>query len=93
MLVETINVCENGPCIMTCTCFILPPRMLTILNVQVELRGNPQDHTYKVKPNSFLTNQYQNMVVIHTIHILLKQTATVTLFVLGNLVNRVCLSK
>ena len=74
MLVKTINICRNGPYIFTHTNFTLPPRTLAILNnVLLELREILYDHTYKVKPNSFITDPDE--VAIPAINISSKQTA------------------
>ena len=80
MLVETINVCEIGPQLMTCSSLILPPRTLAVINVHVDLKGNFTEHTYEVKPNSLLMDQHPNMVIIPVIHITPKQTDTIDPF-------------
>ena len=67
MLTETINICETGPQLMTYSSLILPLRMLAVVSVHVELKENPSEYTYKVKPNSFLINQYPN-IGNHTCH-------------------------
>ena len=71
---------QNGPHILLCTKFTLPPRTVPIFSAWIELREHPQDCTNEVKPNSFLTDQYPTMVVIPTIHKLLKQAATIVPF-------------
>ena len=80
MLMETINVCELVPSTLTHSNLTLPPRTLAIINAQVELRENPQEQTYNVKPNSLLSYQYSDMVVIPTIHITPKQANTMLPF-------------
>ena len=76
ILVETISVCGNGLHILA--------HSKAILNAQVELRENPKEHTYKVEPNSFLSDQYPNIVVIPSNHILPKWMTTIVPFVLVN---------
>ena len=64
---------------------MMTPSILAIHNVCVELRGNPQGHTYKDKPNSLLSDQYPNKVVIPAIHITTTQGNTIVQFLLVNL--------
>ena len=52
---------------MTYSSLTLPPRMLVAINVHVNLKGNSTEHTYEVKPNSFLMDQYLNMGMIPVI--------------------------
>ena len=85
MVVDTINVCKNGPHILAYLNYTLPPRILAIFNAWVELRENPQEHTDEVRPNNFLSDQYPCMAIIPAIHIVLKQTARVVPYVLVNL--------
>ena len=85
MLVETIKVYEMGPHILVCSDLILPLRMLTIHNACLELRGISKDQTYEVKPNSILSDQYPNMVVIPAIQITSEQANKFVPFVLINL--------
>ena len=56
---------------MTYSSLILPPRILAVINVYVDLKGNSAEHTYEVKPNSLFMDQYPNMVIIPVIHITL----------------------
>ena len=58
MLVETINVCEIGPQLMTYSSLTLPLRTLEVINVHVELKGSYTEHTYEVRPKSVLMDQY-----------------------------------
>ena len=69
VLVETVNICETGPQLITYSSLTLPPRTLTVINVHVDLKVNSTEHTYEVKLNSFLMDQYPNMVIIPVIHI------------------------
>ena len=85
VLVETVNICETGPQLMTNSSLTLPPRMLAVINVHVDLKGNPTEHTYEVKPNSFLMDQYPNMVIIPVIHITPMQTDTIIPFIIIHL--------
>ena len=85
MLVETVNVCEIGPQIMTYSSLTLPPRMLAVINVHVFLKVNSTEHIYEVKPNSLLKEQYPNMVIIPVIHITPMQTDTIVPFIVSNL--------
>ena len=43
VLVETVNVCEIGPQLMTYSSLALPPRTLSVINVHVDLKGNSTD--------------------------------------------------
>ena len=52
-LVESVNICETGPQLMTYSSLILPPRMLAVVSVHVDLKENSTKHTYEVKPNGF----------------------------------------
>ena len=63
--------------------------MLEILSVRLKLKVNHQEHTCEVKPNGFLSHQYANMVVIPTIHILLKYLNTVVPLFLSSFVSEV----
>ena len=85
MLVETVNVCEIGPQLMTYSSLNLPTRMLAVINVHVEMKGNSTEHIYEVKPKSLLMDQHPNMVIIPVIHITSKQTDTIVSFVIINL--------
>ena len=85
MLVETINVYEIGPQLITYSSLTLPPRTLAVTNIHVDLKGNSTEHKYKFKPNSLLMDQYPNMVIMHVIHIAPKQTNTIVSFVIINL--------
>ena len=85
MLVETVNVCEIGPLLMTYSSLTLPPRTLAVINVHVDLKGNSTEHIYKVKPNSLLMDQQPNVVIIPVMHIIPKQTDTIVPFVIINL--------
>ena len=67
MLVETVDICEIHHQLMTYSSLISPPRMLAVINVHVDLKGNSTQHTYEVKPNSLLMDQYPNMVIIPVI--------------------------
>ena len=69
VLVDTINIFETGPQLMTYSSLTLPPKTLAVINVHVDLKGNSTEHTYEVKPNSFPMDQYLNMIIIPVIHI------------------------
>ena len=56
VLIETKDVCEIGPQLRTYSCLTLPPRMLAVINVLVDLKGNSAEHTYEVKPVFSLIN-------------------------------------
>ena len=62
---------------MTYSSLTLPPRTLAVINVQVDLKGNSTEHTYEIKPNSFLMDQYPIMVIIPVTHMTPKQTNTI----------------
>ena len=85
VLVETVNVCEIGPHLMTYSSLTLPPKMLAVINIYVDLKGNCTEHTYELKPSSLLINQYPNMVTIPVILIMPKQTDPIVPLVIINL--------
>ena len=85
VLVETLNICETGPQLMTYSSLILPPRMLAVVSVHVDLKENSKEHTYNVKPNSFLLDQYPNMVIMPVFHIMPMWTDTTIPFIIINL--------
>ena len=79
---------------MSYSSLTLSPRTLAVINICVDLKGNSTEHTYEVKPNSLLMDQYPNMVIIPVIHITAKQTDTIAPFIIINLSNEsVCLPK
>ena len=49
MLVETIDICEIGPQLMTNSSLTLPPRTLAVIHVHIDLKGNSTEHTCEVK--------------------------------------------
>ena len=81
VLEETLDVCEMGPQLMTCSNLTLLPRTLAVINVHVDLKVNSVEHNYEVKPNSLLMDQYPNMVVMPVIHIMPRQTDTTIPFI------------
>ena len=68
-LVKPIHVCQVGPCILTWTTFNLSPRTFAIINARV------------VKPNSLLSDQFLNFLVIPAIQIVTKHVNTIVQFV------------
>ena len=54
---------------MTCSYLTLLPRTLAVKDIHVDLKVNSVEHTYQVKPNSLLMDQYLNVVVMSVIHI------------------------
>ena len=85
VLVETINICETAPQVMTYFSLTLPPRTLAVINVYVYLKGNSTEYTYKVNPNNLLMDKYPNIVIIPVIHITEIQTDTIIPFIVINL--------
>ena len=59
--------------------------MLAVINVYVDLKGDSTEHTYEVKPNSLLMDEYPNMVIIPVIHITPMQVDTIIPFTVINL--------
>ena len=59
VLVETSDIYEMGPQIMTCSNLTLLPKTLEVINVYIDLKVNSAENSYEVKPNSFLLDQYQ----------------------------------
>ena len=84
VLVETIDVCEIRPQLVTYSSLTLCPRTVAVMNIHVDLKGNSMEHTNEVKPNS-LMYQYPNMVIIPVIHITPTQTDNIILYVVINL--------
>ena len=74
-----------GPQLMTCSSLILPHRTLAVVSVHVDLKESSTKHTYAVKPNSFLVDQYHNMVIIPVIHIMQMWADNTIPFVIINL--------
>ena len=70
---------------MTYSSLTIPPRTLAVINVYVDLKGNSTEHTYEVKPNSVLMDQYRNMVIIPVIHITPMQIDIIIPFIVINL--------
>ena len=70
---------------MTYSSLAMPPRILVVINVHVDLKGNSTEHTYEVKPSSLLMDQYPNMVIIPVIYTTPTQTDTIIPFVVINL--------
>ena len=60
-------------------------RMLTVINVHVDLKGDSTECTYEVKPYSLLMVQYPNMVNIPVINIPPMWTVAIVPFVVINL--------
>ena len=85
VLAEAVNICETGPQLMTYSSLPLPSRMLAVINIHVDLKETSTEHTYEVKQNSLLVDQYANMVIIHVIYIMPVQTDTIILFIIINL--------
>ena len=68
--------------------------MLAVLNAQRELKGKPEEHMYEFKPNSFFSDQFPNMDVVLTIHILSNDVNMVAPFLLVYLsAESICLKK
>ena len=70
---------------MTYSGLILPPRTLAVVSVHVDLKEFSTEHTYEVKPNSFLMDQYSNMVIIPVIYIMPMWTDATIPFLIINL--------
>ena len=70
---------------MTYSSLNLHPRMLDVINVYVNLKGNSTEHICEVKPYSLLMDEYPNMVIIPVIHIIPPQTDTIIPFVIISL--------
>ena len=85
VLVEIITNCETGPQLTPYSNLILPPRTLAVVSVHVGFEENPSEHTYRVKPNSFLMDQYPNLVIIPVIYMMPMPTDTTILSVIINL--------
>ena len=86
VLIETVHVCEVGPCVLKWTTLNLLPRTSAVMNAGVELKGKPKNKMSVVKTNNFLSHQHLNLVVPPAIHILTKHVNMIVPFVLVNLV-------
>ena len=94
VLIETVNICETGPQLMTYSSLNLPPRTLAVINVYAGLKGNSAEQAYKVKPNCLLMDQYPNVAVIPVIHITPMWTDIIIPFIVVNLsIKSIFLSK
>ena len=80
-----MSICETGPEFVTYSSLTLPHRTLAVISVHVDLTENSTEHIYEVKPNSFLMNQYPNIVSIPVIHIMPMGTDTIIPFIITNL--------
>ena len=86
MLVETVDIYEIGPKLMTYSSLNLPPMMLAVINVHVDLKENSmQNMPMKSKQTVFLMDEYPIMVIIPAIHITPKQIDTIAPFIIINL--------
>ena len=85
VLVETIDICEIGPQLIAYSSLTLPPRMLVVNNVHVDLKEILQNIPTKLNQTSLLLGQYPNMVIMPVIHIMPKQADAVVPFVINNL--------
>ena len=63
----------------------LPPRTLVVIIIHVHLKGRSTEHTYEVKWNSLLMDQYPNVVIIPVISIPPMWTDTIIPFIVTNL--------
>ena len=85
VLVETLHICEMCHQVMTYCNLNLLPRTLAVINIHMDSRVNSAEHTYEVKANSLLMNQYPNMVVMPVINKTPRQTDTIIPFIVINL--------
>ena len=85
VLIETTHVCEVDSYILTWTTLNLAPRLLVGIHARIELKEKAQSQIYKVKSNSVLLDQHPNLVMIPTIHIVVKHMSMTISSVLVNL--------
>ena len=78
------EVCEVGPHILTHLNQNFSPRTYVALNNLVELKGKHQEQLYEVKCNSFLSNQYPYIGMMHIVYILSNHVSTIVPFILVN---------
>ena len=72
-----IHVCEKGLYILTWSTLNLLPRTLAVINAKLDLKGKSQDQKYKVKSNSFLSDEYWNVVLPPRIYVVIEHVSTV----------------
>ena len=53
LLLETMNICETGPQLMTYSSLTPPPRTLAVISIHVDLKENSTEHSYEAKANNF----------------------------------------
>ena len=73
---------------MTYSSLTLPPRTLVVIIVHVDLKEDSTEHTYEVKPNNLLMDQYPNMVIRPVIHITPKQMDSIAPYIIIKLSNK-----
>ena len=85
VLVESVKVYITGPTLQT-RCYVnLAPRSFMVLNAKAQIDRGMEGGLYKVVPNSLLMDEYQELVLMSTIHNVEVSKTQCILFVVLNL--------
>ena len=85
---------EMRPHLSLANSLTLPGRMLAVVHVNNNLSPEQSEQLYEVEPNSLLTNEYPNLLVIPMIHnVDIHKTENVPLVVINLLTDSIYLSK
>ena len=68
VLVESVKVYMSGPTLQTRQCITIPSRSLMVLNATATIDRHMEGGLHKVVPNFLLSDEYQELVLIPTVH-------------------------
>ena len=68
VLVESIKVYMTGPSLKVRSHVDLPSQSLIVLNVKAQIEKHMEGGLYKVVPNFLLSDEYQELILIPTLH-------------------------
>ena len=69
-LVESLEILMKGPMMHNKQGIEIPERSLTMIKTSVDTRKCPKDQVFEVKPNFLLANEYPNLIMVPTMHIM-----------------------
>ena len=69
-LVESLEVLIKGPMIHNRQGIDIPGRSLAMVNASIATGKLLEDQVFEVKPNSVLTNEHPNLIVVPMLHII-----------------------
>ena len=69
-LVESLEVLMKGPMIHNKQGIEIPQRSLAMIKTSIDTREWPKDQVFEVKPNSLLTNELPNLIIVPMMHII-----------------------